>query len=99
MSTDPRVATEQALVYASMCGQVDVVRFLLDQDIDINAKPPGTHSAVTALHAAVWQGDEAMVRFLLERGADHTIRDERYDATPLEWAEYGGQGNVADLLR
>ncbi len=38
-------------------------------------------------------------RTLIELGADVTIKDSRYDATPLGWAEYSGKERVAAYLR
>ena len=99
MSSDSKIAAEQALVYASMCGQAEVMDFLLSRGVDINANPPGTHVTGTALHTVAAKGDEIMVRLLLDHGADTTIRDSRYDSTPLGWAEHCGHPRVADLLR
>ncbi|MBL8930624.1 MAG: hypothetical protein JNL54_10910 [Kineosporiaceae bacterium] len=53
----------------------------------------------TALHVAAFAGDVALVRALLEAGADPTLRDAVHDATPLGWAEYACQGEVAMVLR
>jgi len=36
---------------------------------------------------------------LLDRGADPSIADGSYNATPLEWAEECGAADSADLLR
>ena len=106
LSPDRATASEQALVFASMCGQVDVVRLLLDQGTRIDANPPGSHWTATALHTAAGQGNRSVVELLLERGANPTIRDPRYDSTPLGWAEHTGgwsdpeaRDQVASLLR
>jgi ankyrin repeat protein len=55
--------------------------------------------AATPLHNAAWMGDVAMVRLLLELGADPSVRDPSYQATPLGWAEYNQQAETAALLR
>jgi hypothetical protein len=34
-----------------------------------------------------WNGDLAMVKLLVEAGADCTARDEQHDPTPQGWAE------------
>lgn len=31
-----------------------------------------------------------MVRALLKLGADRSLQDHDYDATPLEWVQFGG---------
>ena len=38
------------------------------------------------------------VRFLLEAGADPTLRDERFDFDVLGWAREGGHEPVVALL-
>jgi hypothetical protein len=40
-----------------------------------------------------------MVKLLIELGADPSVRDEEFNATPLGWAEYGERKEVADFLR
>ena len=35
----------------------------------------------------------------LDAGADPTIRDDKYEATALGWAEYCAQPAIAALLR
>jgi ankyrin repeat protein len=57
----------------------------------------GVNLGATPLHNATH--DLAMVKLLIELGADPTVRDRTYNATPLEWAEYGGQRDVAEYLR
>jgi ankyrin repeat protein len=57
----------------------------------------GVNLAATPLHNAT--NDLEMVKLLIELGADPTARDRTYDATPLEWAEYGGHAEVAEYLR
>jgi ankyrin repeat protein len=92
------VAAEQALVFASLCGRADVVRLLLDRGTHIDATPPGSHWTATALHAAAGQGQRAVIELLLERGADPSIKDVRYQSTPLGWARHLGRDNVVGLF-
>ena len=40
-----------------------------------------------------------LVRRLLDAGADPNIRDDKYEATVLGWAEFCAQPEIADLLR
>jgi hypothetical protein len=53
----------------------------------------------TPLHHAAWDGDLELIRRLLDAGADPTVTDARFDATPLGWAEHAYQTEAADLLR
>jgi ankyrin repeat protein len=53
----------------------------------------------TALHEAAGTGDLDAARLLIGLGADPGIRDARFQATPLGWAEYSGQQAMADYLR
>jgi ankyrin repeat protein len=55
--------------------------------------------ATTPLHNAAWVGDLEMVKLLIELGADIDARDQNYNATPLGWALYNNQMNVAEYLR
>jgi ankyrin repeat protein len=36
---------------------------------------------------------------LLEAGADPDIRDDKFDATALGWAEYFGRQDFVELIR
>jgi ankyrin repeat protein len=98
LEEDPRILAEQALVFASLCGRLDVVRLLLDRGTHIDATPPGSHWTATALHAAAGQGQRAVVELLVERGADQSIKDARYQATPLDWAIDMGRDDVVAAL-
>ena len=57
------------------------------------------HDGATALHRAAWDGDLELIGRLLDAGADPTITDARFDATPLGWAEHAYQTEAAELLR
>jgi hypothetical protein len=73
-------ALEQAFVYAAMCGQTDVIGYLLEQGVDINAGPCRNE---TGLHLAAWVGDLDMVKFLVENGADISKRTHVIIPRPL----------------
>ena len=54
-----------------------------------------------ALHKAVKVGDAARVRELLNEGADVNVREtsnERLQYTPLHWAAYFGDWEIAEML-
>jgi ankyrin repeat protein len=52
----------------------------------------------TPLHQAALAGHDAVVRLLVERGARLDIKDTIYEATPLEWAEYGGRTRLQSIF-
>jgi hypothetical protein len=88
LSADRATAAEQALVFAGMCGQVEIIRLLVKRGVSVNACPPGSHWTATALHAAAIQGQGAAVALLLKHGADPAIRDQRHHGTPLDWVQH-----------
>jgi hypothetical protein len=47
------------------------------------------------LHQAAYHGNFDLVRSLIEAGADLTARDERFNATALDWAALGGRQDSA----
>ena len=53
----------------------------------------------TALHRAAWDGDLDLIRRLLDAGADPSVTEPRFGATPLGWAEHAYQTEAAELLR
>lgn len=89
-----------ALAFAAQHGRVEVLRFLLDAGEDPGRyNPLGAHAHSTPLHQAVVYGHLEAVRLLVERGAPLDRTDTLFDGTPLGWAEYGGQTEIADFLR
>lgn len=99
----PQATAEErhvAMALAAQHGHVEIVRALLDSGDDPNRhNPKGNHGHSTPLHQAVAAGKEAVVRLLVERGARLDIRDTIYNGTPLGWAEYCGQPEIASYLR
>lgn len=95
-SPDPKTAAEQALVFAAMCGHLDVVGLLLDRGVDVNAHPPGSHMTGTPLHTT---SDLILAKLLVERGADVGSRDSRYHCTPLGWARAFGRADIQEYLQ
>ena len=95
LSPDRRIAAQQALVFASMCGRIDVVRLLVGRGVDVNASPPGSFRTGPALHTAAMQGQVEVVAFLLAHGADPRIRDSRYQGTALDWTRHAPRRRTA----
>ena len=75
LANDADAVLDHAFVMAAGNGQISAARRLLTAGARINGSPPGFHWNGTALHAAVWRGDEPMVRWLLAEGADSMIED------------------------
>jgi peptide-methionine (S)-S-oxide reductase len=96
-SADDRQA---ALAAAALYGQPHTLALLIDSGVDVNAyNPPSLHSNATALHQAVGSGSLAAVRVLVEAGAELGTKDRIYQGTPLDWAEYLQQPEIAAYLR
>jgi ankyrin repeat protein len=77
------------------------VRWLIAHGVDVNAKRSLWECNSTALHitAELPGGAIELTRILLDAGADPNIRDDKYEATVLGWAEYCGAPEIAALLR
>lgn len=66
-----------ALQVASSRGSLEIVQYLLDEKVDINYRVLEKHSDLsnTPLHNAVLFGHLHIARFLLEQGADPTLKN------------------------
>ncbi|MSO19856.1 MAG: hypothetical protein EXQ56_05220 [Acidobacteria bacterium] len=95
---DPKIATTQnttALMVAAGLGNFEdrtarqdaeslaIAKLLLDLGADVNAVG---ENGWTALHGAAYTGTEAIIRFLVERGARMDVRDV-FEQTPLSIAQ------------
>ncbi len=98
MSEDPRVAVEQTLAYACLCGQVEAAEYLLGEGVPIGSRAKPDFGRPTGLHLAAWGGHEEMARVLLRWGADATAVDDSYDGTPAAWAGVAGHLDLRELL-
>jgi hypothetical protein len=78
---------------AAELGRGDAVRLLVELGFDVNAR-----SRTTALHEAALRGDMTIIRLLVELGADPTIADTEFNATPAGWANHAGHTNAANYL-
>lgn len=82
----PAEATDDAVLMAAVdMRQHALVSWLLARGARVSARamPPSRH---TALHAAAWNGDAAMVELLVDAGADPRATDDEHDGTPADWA-------------
>jgi len=91
-----RDAIGLALLYAYVRGERDAVDVLLEKDGNWNMT--GVNNG-TVLHRAAWDGDLAIVKRLVARGADTSNRDNPFNATPLSWAQHNVQSEVFEWMR
>jgi ankyrin repeat protein len=79
---------------------IDLCRVLLDAGADVNCR---RRDGMTALHTAGYRGLATLAAFLLERGADVSVRAKGDGAhageTPAETAEARGHVSLAQWLR
>jgi hypothetical protein len=82
--------------------RLEAVRLMAELGFELSAVRAhdgvGMNLAATPLHNAAWMGDLAMIRLLLDLGADPSVRDPSYDGTPLDWARHNRQADAVELL-
>ena len=96
------VTTQQvldvALAWAVVNRHFEVASFLLERGADINTNW-STHEPASILHECAIHGNEDAVKFLIDHGADPTIKDYRYHSTAEGWARYAAHDErMAELL-
>jgi ankyrin repeat protein len=86
----------QPLGLAAFFGHADIVEFLLDKGVEVNS-PSKNSLRVTPLHSAIANRRTAIVKLLLEHGADvNTTQAD--DFTPLHEAAQNGMLDVTQWL-
>ena len=103
----------QALLYACLHDRLAVAEYLIQQSADVNALVPDLgEKEFTVLHRMANTGNFGAtadprdvesrrlgaVTFLLEHGADVTIRDPEFKGTALQWAQHFGSDRIAEIL-
>lgn len=91
-----RDAIGLALLFAYVNRRPNAVDFLLEKDGNWNMT--GVNNGAV-LHRAAWEGDLAMVKRLVAKGADMSNRDNPFNSTPLSWAQHNRQREVFDWMR
>lgn len=109
----PENILSQALLYACLNNRLEVAEHLIQQGVDVNAMVPDLGEGEwTILHRMATNGNFGAtadprdvesrrlraVNFLLAHGADVTIRDPKFKATPLQWAKHFGCERIAEIL-
>jgi ankyrin repeat protein len=101
LDADPYRGTP--LIWAAACNCTEAAAWLLNHGASVNQKATFgglTHGqGITALHIAAQNGHMPMVKLLVERGADRSVKDDLYHATPEGGAAYFGQVEVREYLR
>ena len=85
----------RALVESVTLGEPRLVDALLNAGVDIDSR---RDDGATALHLAAFDGDAALVKELLARGADLSLRDNVFHGTPAGWAHAGGHTALGNRL-
>jgi ankyrin repeat protein len=78
---------------------VGAIRWLIAHGIDVNAKRSMWDCNSTALHMTIENGAIDIARMLLDAGADPNVKDDKYGATALGWANFFGREDFAKLVR
>jgi ankyrin repeat protein len=101
LDADPYRGTP--LIWAAVCDRPEAVAWLLDCGADINQKATfgglSHGQGITALHMAAQYGQLEVVRLLVKRGADRTIKDDLYRATAEGAAKHFGKSEVWEYLQ
>ncbi|WP_264702492.1 ankyrin repeat domain-containing protein [Wolbachia endosymbiont (group A) of Volucella inflata] len=73
LDVDTQISKLTTLHYAAGEGCLEVVKFLINEEINVNII---NGYGSTALHNAAYRGDLEIIKLLLEKGANPTIRNK-----------------------
>ncbi|MDX1396883.1 MAG: ankyrin repeat domain-containing protein, partial [Gemmatimonadota bacterium] len=94
----PKARYGRLLMYAAENDHAEAVRWLLENGANPDTVQDWWDNRLTALHPAASHGALSAVVALVEAGADTTVRDHQFDATPLEWARHFECEAVVEFL-
>jgi ankyrin repeat protein len=84
------------LHFAALGGHCAVAQFLLEQGIDVNDGV--AEGVLTPLPVAIQCNQVEMVQFLIQAGADLTLKDPYHQLTARQWAERYGNETIIYLV-
>lgn len=84
------------LIVAATANDLDMVRYFLDQGLNVNSVNRTDSSGHTTLMAAAAQGNTEMVRLLLQRGADANMAST--DAATVKNGQLAFKGKTALMI-
>jgi ankyrin repeat protein len=79
--------------------KLESIRWLITHGVAVSAKRMMWDCNHTPLHMAVESGSMELAKLLLDAGANPNIRDDKYNATALGWAQYFGREELAALIK
>jgi len=100
LGADPKAKTPDGaggLLLATGSRKLDAVKFMLELGSDVNEKRTAGFG-INPIHTAVRFGALDIIQYLVDHGADLTVRD-RFGRTPLEEAEFEAPKRTIELMR
>jgi hypothetical protein len=88
-----------SLVLCALNGKAEALSRLLSMGVQVNQPSIDLFPHGTPLHHSVCSGSLDTVRILVEAGADLQAKDTVFHGTPLGWAEYEKQEEIASYLK
>jgi ankyrin repeat protein len=83
------------LLLATGSRKLEAVKLMVELGSDVNESRRGSGNA---LHTAIRFGANEIIQFLVDHGADLTVKD-RFGRTPLEEAEFEAPKPTIELMR
>ncbi|TVY84720.1 putative ankyrin repeat protein [Lachnellula suecica] len=96
-SPEDIIQNTSPLYYAASFGLLEVVRFILESEPNLDIDALGGRASASALHVSVYRNHIEVARMLLERGADPNLPND-IDEPPMLWADTNGNKNMMQLL-
>lgn len=90
-----RNAIENAIFGGAITEEIEVVKYLVSQGVDINYLD---EDQCTALHYLAQDGSVSMIKYMIDSGAKINAECRRGE-TPLKWAYYGKNTEVIQYLK